>query len=107
MTKISPLFLGSFSEVGKWNPEQILVVQDSVSDKMNVILCVSFILVFVEIIVMCYCHLKMYLLPLDYEALISEELCSTHFRISSTKPVSVLYEAFSKCVMGRWISVLN
>ena len=49
----------------------------------------------------------MYLLPLDYEALISEDLCSTHFRISSTKPVSVLYEAFSKCVRGRWINVLN
>ena len=47
------------------------------------------------------------LLPLGYEALISEELCSTHFCISSTKPVSVLYEAFSKCVMGRWRNVLN
>ena len=54
MTKISPLFLGSFSEVGKWNPEQILVVQNSVSDKMNFILCVSFVLVFVERIVMSY-----------------------------------------------------
>ena len=56
MTKISPLFSGSFSEGGKWNTEQIIVVQDSVSDKMNFILCVSFVLVFVEIIVMCYCH---------------------------------------------------
>lgn len=53
MAKISygPLFSGSFSLVGKWSPEQIIVVQDSVSDKMDFFLCVSVVLVFVEILV--------------------------------------------------------